>query len=115
MSLELRPRDPCDNRLARSFGTGRHAVQDIGRKSNHRAPVARRGLGLVAGIKLQLAAFILRRIAELHRNRKLAPRPQGALIDMPVVMAAFGTVIDGILQMLGKAADSELIDAVIES
>ena len=29
-------------------------------------------------------------------------------------MAAFGAMIDGILQILGKAAEGELIDAVIE-
>ena len=35
-------------------------------------------------------------------------------IDMPVIMAAFAAMIDGVLEMLGKTAEFELIDAVIE-
>src|ERR1700712_5148182 len=108
------PGGPGHQGLARSPGAGRHPVQDIGGKGDQRAPVAHSGLDLVAGMKLQVAAFIVGRIAELHRNGKLAPRLYISLIHMPVVMAALTAVINRILESLGKAAEIESIDAVVE-
>src|SRR3954466_347403 len=104
-SLEVLPGGPCHQSLARSFGAGRHPVQDIGGKGDYGSPVAHSGLDLVAGTKLQVTAFIVRRIGELHRNRKLTPRLYISLVHMPVVMAILAAVINGILERFGKSAE----------
>jgi len=78
------------------------AIQYIRRKSDHRAAVARRRFDTIACLEFQIAAAIPLRIGELHRKRKLAPRPQRALVDMPAIMAAFAGVIDGVLRFSEK-------------
>src|SRR4051812_24538004 len=104
-SLELRSGRPSHQSLARSFGARPHPVEHIGGKGDHGSPVAHSSLDLVAGMELQLAAFIMRRIGELHRNGKLAPRLYISLVHVPVVMAILTAMIDRILERLGKAAE----------
>src|SRR5665213_1094085 len=92
---EFRSRCPDHQCLTGARDDGCHPVQEERRKGNDRAARSGCDPDLVADLKLQLAAFVLRRVGQLDAQRYFARlEVVRAMIDVPVVMSAFRTVVD---------------------
>src|ERR1700735_2140502 len=81
--------NPGHQGLSRPCGYGRDTMKDKGRKGDCHAAILGRGYRLGAGVELEVAALIARRVCQLQGERQFARR-LGTLVNMPIEMAAFG-------------------------
>src|SRR5665213_1485512 len=111
---EFRSRCPDHQRLAGARGDGCHAVQEEGWEGNDRAARSGRDTDAIADLELQIAALVLRRVGQLDAHRYFARlEVMRTMIDVPVIMAAFGAVIDRVLDVL-QAGHVEVKNLAVE-
>src|ERR1700733_12138082 len=90
-------------------------MQEKRRKGDDSPPRPGRDADAVADLKLQLAAFVLRRLGQLDADRYLARLGiVRAVIDVPVVVAALRAAVDRVLNFL-QAGHVEVINLAVES
>src|SRR5579863_1648352 len=111
---ELGSGRPYHQRLACPGENRRDAVQEKRRKRDDRPARPGRDPDGIADLKLQLAAFVLRRLGQLDTDRYLARLGiVRAEINVPVIVAALCAAVDRVLNFL-QAGHIEVINLTVE-
>src|SRR5690348_15235144 len=90
---------PDNQRFSNTCLDRGYAVQDIRGEGDEGSPCALRAEGPAARLQDQVAALVIGRVGQLQAQRNLAEFDvMASKIDMPIIMTAFGAVIDGVLE-----------------